>query len=106
MMDHLAVKAQGAAALLDSANLEGLAHLRLRGNRFGSGSARLFARAAGPPHLAVLDLSHNWIGDAGARALAGAAWLERLTVLDVRNNGLGDEGRRALRERFGGRVQV
>jgi uncharacterized protein (TIGR02996 family) len=85
------------AALVRSAHLKSLTHLRFRLSSAGDDGVRLLIDSGWLRRLKLLDLRHGRVTDEGARLLAENPDLKRLELLDLSRNQLTSEGVRRLR---------
>jgi uncharacterized protein (TIGR02996 family) len=95
--DEPYIRLEGLKAVVNSAHLKSLTHLRLRLADFGDKGAEEIVKSGILRRLKVLDLRHGCITDAGARALAECPDLENLELLDLSRNELTSRGIRELK---------
>lgn len=86
------IGAAGAAALADSATLDGLQTLLLAGNGIGSDGVGAVSGSRALGALRELDLASNDIGPSGAAALTLSPNVGRLRRLSLARNTLGTQG--------------
>ncbi len=90
---------EGVKALVHSANLKSLTHLRLRLNDMGDAGCREIVESGILKRLKVLDIQGGCITDAGARLLAASPDLKNLELLNISKNRLTATGIAALSAR-------
>jgi uncharacterized protein (TIGR02996 family) len=87
----------GLMALVRSAHLKSLTHLRFRLSSAGDDGVRLLIDNGWLRRLKLLDLRHGRVTDEGAHLLAESPDLKRLELLDLSRNHLTRKGVAALR---------
>jgi hypothetical protein len=90
----------GARVLADSAAVEGLQLLRLRGCGITDAAARVLADSPRLNRLPFLDLGNNSIGDVGWRAFLESPFLRGLRKLVIPGVGVPKPMQDALHRRF------